>query len=112
MRALQKVLQDNPNTVSSADLKAVERWFDEKGSAAKAFEASLEATTVMRSDLLKVVAAMTAIANGGLTREAVVVLLQAKLPKQPNGRPMAASTINDVLDAVMGLDSYVAKAKP
>jgi len=110
MRALKKVLSENPNTVTSADLRAVERWFDEAGSAAKAFEASLEATTVMRSDLLKVVAAMTAIVNGGLTREALVILLQAKIGNQRNGRPMPSATINDVLDAVMGLDAYVAKA--
>lgn len=109
MRGLKKVLQENPNTVTGEDLKQVERWFDENSSAAKAFEASLEATTVMRSDLLKVVASLTAIINGGITRDAIVVLLQAKLPKMPNGRPMAATTINDVIDALMSLDVYVTK---
>lgn len=29
MRALKKVLQENPNTVTGEDLKRVERWFDE-----------------------------------------------------------------------------------
>ena len=109
MRALKNVLQENPNTVTGEDLKRVDRWFDENSSAAKAFEASLEATTVVRSDLLKVVAAITAIVNGGLTREALVVLLQARIGNQRNGRPMPSSTINDVLDAMMGLDVYVTK---
>lgn len=107
MRALKKVLAENPNGLTKADLDKVERWFDENGSAARAFEASLEATTVMRDDILRVVAAVTAIANGGLTREALVLLLQAKLPK-PHGRPVPAATINDV-DALMSLDVYVVK---
>lgn len=109
MRALKKVLAENPNGLTKADLDKVERWFDENGSAARAFEASLQATTVMRDDLLRVVAAVTAIANGGLTREALVPLLQAKLPK-PHGRPMPTATINDVIDALMSLDVYVSKA--
>lgn len=106
---LKKVLVENPNALGPGDLDRVERWFDEKGQAAKAFEASLEATTVMREDLLRVVAAVTAIANGGLTRDALVVLLQAKLPKERNGRPRPASQINDVIDALMNLDAYVTK---
>lgn len=111
MRSLKKVMAENPNTLTKMDLDKVERWFDEKGDAARAFEASLEATTVMRGDLLKVVAAATAIVNGGLTREALVVLLQARIGNQRNGRPMPATTINDVLDALMGLDAYVVKPK-
>lgn len=109
MRTLKKVLAEVPNQVGPADLDRVERWFDENGSAAKAFEASLQATGVMRADLLKVVAAVTAVVNGGLTREALTVLLQARIGNQRNGRPMPAATINDVLDALMALDRYVVK---
>jgi hypothetical protein len=84
MRTLKKVLAEVPNQVGPADLDRVERWFDENGSAAKAFEASLRATGVMRADLLKVVAAVTAVVNGGLTREALTVLLQARIGNQRN----------------------------
>lgn len=41
--------------------------------------------------------------------EGIVVLLQARIGNQRNGRPMPSSTINDVLDAMMGLDVYVTK---
>lgn len=109
---LKKVLKANPNNgLTKADIDNAARWFDENGSAAKAFEASLEATSVMREDILRIVAAMTAIMNGGLTREALIVLLQSKLPKARNGKPMAASTITDVLEAVMNLSAYV-RTKP
>lgn len=104
---LKQVLQSTPNTISTTDLDKVERWFDEKGEAARAFQASLEATGAMRDDLLRVVAAVTAIVHGGITRDALIVLLQARMGNQRNGRPMPAGTINEVLTALMSLDRFV-----
>lgn len=106
---LKQLLAAQPNALTKEDTERVTRWFDEKGEAAKAFEAALQATGTMREDLLRVVAAVTAVVNGGLTREALVVLLQSRIGNQRNGRPMPAATINDVLDALMALDRYVVK---
>lgn len=87
-------------------IDGVERWFDEKGPGGKSFRESLEAGGVIAEDLTVVASAVTGLLNCGLTRDALLVLLQAKCPK-PHGRPMALATISDVLDALSSLDAFL-----
>lgn len=88
-------------------LDGVERWFDEKGPGGKSFRESLEAGGVIASDLLVVAGAINGMLTSGLTREALLLLIQAKCPR-PHGRPMPITTIDDVLDAMAHLHEHIA----
>lgn len=85
----------------------VERWMDEKGPGGKSFRESLEAGGVIASDLVVVAGAINGLLHCGLTREALLLLIQAKCPR-PHGRPMAMQTIEDVLEAMTSLDTFLA----
>lgn len=64
-------------------------------------------STYEMSDEVKEFAAHAkALLEGGLTQEAVLVLIQAKLGNQRNGRPMPASTILEVLKAAANLHTF------
>ena len=88
-------------------LDGVVRWMDEKGPGGRSFRESLEAGGVIADDLVVVSGAITGLLNSGLTREAFIVLLQAKIGNQRNGRPMPAATITDVLDALENLHTFL-----
>lgn len=87
-------------------LDGVERWFDEKGAGGKSFRESLAAGGVIAEDLLVVAGAVTGLLHSGLTREALLLLIQAKCPR-PHGRPMPLTTIGDVLDAMAHLHEHL-----
>ncbi len=108
MRRLEKV---DVSKVTKADIAAGVRFLDEGGSVAKAFMNSLAVGGVIRDDVMKVAGAVTALMNCGLTREAVILLVQAKCPNQRNGRPMQDYVIENVLDALGKLDEFVVKPK-
>ena len=77
----------------------------------RSFRESLEATGVMAQDLMQVAAAVTAMLNAGLTREALIVLIQSRMKNQKNGRPFPAQSIDDVLTAMQDLDGFLDKSK-
>jgi hypothetical protein len=87
-------------------LDGVERWFDEKGPGGRSFRESLAAGGVIAEDLLVVAGAVTGMLNSGLTREALLLLIQAKCPR-PHGRPMPITTISDVIEAMASLDTFI-----
>lgn len=91
-------------------LDGVERWMDEKGPGGKSFRESLEAGGVIATDLVVVAGAINGLLSCGLTREALLLLIQAKCPR-PHGRPMPIATIDDVLTAMQHLDQFLAPVK-
>lgn len=95
MRGLKKV-----------DVGPAVRFLEEGGSVARAFTESLEIGGIIREDILKVAAATTATLNCGLTRDALLLLIQAQCPR-PHGRPMPKDVINDVLEAMARLDEHL-----
>jgi len=82
------------------------RFLDEGGSVSKSFTESLAAGGLIVEDVKKVAAAVSGVVNCGLTREALLILIQAKCPR-PHGRPMALTTIDDVLTALQHIDQHV-----
>lgn len=68
-------------------------------SAVDFLESSDEKVLQLSKELKLFTAQAQALLNGGLTEEAVIVLLQGMLPKQRNGKPFAAQSIRDVLTA-------------
>ncbi len=87
-------------------LDGIERWMDEKGPGGKSFRESLEAGGVIASDLVVVAGAINGMLACGLTREALLLLIQAKCPR-PHGRPMSITTIEDVLAAMENLHTFL-----
>lgn len=96
--------------VGKGDIGDAVRFLEEGGSVAKAFRESLEAGGTIVDDVKKVAAAMHGLLNCGLTREALVVLLQAKIGNQRNGKLMPKQTVNDVVEALGNLDHFLVKA--
>lgn len=94
-------------TATPSAIDGVVRWMDEKGPGGRSFRESLEAGGVIAEDLMVVSGAVTGLLHSGLTRQAFVVLLQALIGNQRNGRPMPAQTINDVLDAMENLHTFL-----
>lgn len=87
------------------------RFLDEGGDVARSFKESIEAGGIMASDLMQVAAATTAMLNCGLTRDALLLLIQSRMKNQRNGRPFPLTTIDDVLEAMMHLDELVDRAR-
>jgi len=84
------------------------RFLEVGGDVAKSFTDSLAAGGFIVEDVQKVAAAVAGVLNCGLTREALLLLIQAKCPR-PHGRPMPTSTIDDVLTALSHIDQHVVK---
>ncbi len=94
-------------TAAPSAIDGVVRWMDDKGPGGRSFRESLEAGGLIAEDLMVVAGAVTGLLNSGLTRNAFVVLLQALIGNQRNGRPMPAQTINDVLDAMTHMHTFL-----
>jgi hypothetical protein len=94
-------------TATPSAIDGVVRWMDDKGPGGRSFRESLEAGGIIAEDLLVAAGAVNGLLNSGLTREAFIVLLQALIPNQRNGRPMPAQTINDILDALCHLHTFL-----
>lgn len=92
--------------VTTQQLDDLERWFGDK-QAARAFKDSLEAGGVLLTDLLKVSAAIDAMSSWGITRECLLLLIQAQCPNMRNGRPLPKETIDQVLKAMSNLKNFV-----
>lgn len=92
--------------VTPQQLDDLERWFGDK-QAARAFKDSLQAGGVLLTDLLKVSAAIDAMSSWGITRECLLLLIQAQCPNMRNGRPMPKETIDQVLKAMSNLKNFV-----
>lgn len=70
-------------------------WLETKG--AEAFEASLSAGGVLAEDYVRVCAAVDGLLTAGLTRDAIIVLIEMQAPRAKNGSRISAETIGCVL---------------
>jgi DNA-directed RNA polymerase specialized sigma24 family protein len=73
-------------------------WLDGKG--AEAFEAALAAGGVLAEDYVRVCAAVDGLLTAGLTREAIVALVELKAPRAQNGSRISSDTIDKVLTGI------------
>jgi hypothetical protein len=88
-------------------LDEVERWFDGDRKAAKAWQESLDAGGIIRADLVKIAAQIDGLLACGLTRECLIILIQARCPNGRNGKPTPKATIDEVLKALSSLKEFL-----
>lgn len=80
------------------ELDQVVSWLDGKG--ADAFEAALAAGGVLAEDYVRVCAAVDGLLTAGLTRDALVALIELKAPRARNGTRISPETIDNVLTGI------------
>ncbi len=95
--------------LTKVDVGEAVRFLEEGGDVAKSFTEALSAGGLLVEDVKKVAAAVNGVISSGLTREALLILIQAKCKNQRNGRPFPLTTIGDVLDALSHIDDHVEK---
>lgn len=95
--------------LTKVDVGEAVRFLDEGGDVAKSFTEALTAGGLIVEDVKKVAAAVNGVINSGLTRDALLVLVQARMKNGRNGKPFPKVVINDVIEALASIDHHLEK---
>lgn len=93
------------NSPSKKEIEGAVKWLDGKG--ADAFQAALDAGGMLAEDCVRVCAAVDGLLSAGLTRRAVVLLLEDVTPFAANGSRISADTIERVLQGLGKLQEHL-----